>query len=67
MNSFIKTELITLLGQEFDKTVVSIANVQKLVDRSRSFTEKAKHVARQAQLEEYANTLYNLAQQILEA
>lgn len=67
MNNFIKTKLITLLDQEFDKTVASIANIQKLVDRSKSFTEKAKYVARQAQHEEYANTLFALAQQILEA
>ena len=67
MDNFIKTKLITLLDQEFDKTVANIAGIQKLVDRSKSFTEKAKHVARQAQYEEYANTLYNLAQQILEA
>lgn len=67
MDSFIKTKLIIMLEQEFDKTVANITNIQKLVDRSKSFTEKAKHVVRQAQYEEYANTLFNLAQQILEA
>jgi hypothetical protein len=67
MKDSVKTKLILMLDREFDKTIDSIATKSALMDRSRSFTQKAQYAQEAAELEEYASVLFNLAQQILEA
>jgi hypothetical protein len=66
MNNSTKARLIMMLDREFDKTVVSIFNKQQLMDKSRSFHEKAKYAAEAAELESYLGTLLTMAEQILE-
>ena len=67
MSDTIKVMLIQMLDREFDNTIESIARKNRLIESSRSFTQKARYANEAVELEEYATTLYNLAQQILEA
>lgn len=66
MNNSTKVRLILMLDREFDETVASILNKQRLMDRSRSFQEKTKYAAEAAELEKYLGTLLTMAEQILE-
>ena len=59
------TRLIIMLDREFDKTVESIANKKYLMDRTGDFREIAVLASEAAELEEYLETLFNMAQEIL--
>lgn len=61
------TRLILMLDREFDKTVESLANKKALIDRADSFKEVATLAAEALELEEYLETLFNMALEILEA
>ena len=66
MNNSTKTRLILMLDREFDNTIESIANKQQLMNTSFSYREKAEYAAQAAELEAYAETLLNIALQVLE-
>jgi hypothetical protein len=59
------TRLILMLDREFDKTVESIANKKKLMDRTSDFRSIAQYASEAAELEEYLEVLFNMAQEIL--
>ena len=59
------TRLILMLDREFDKTVESIANKKFLMSRTGDFREIATLASEAAELEEYLETLFNMAQEIL--
>ena len=67
MTDTTKAMLIQMLDREFDRTLESIARKNRLIESSRSFAQKARYANEAVELEDYANTLYNLAQAVLEA
>jgi hypothetical protein len=66
MMSSAKMKMIAKLDAEFDEAIFGMLEKQQLMDRSRSFGEKAKHAAEAAELESYANLLFAIAQFVLE-
>ena len=66
MSEFIKTNLIIMLDREFDRTIARIARKERKIAETPSFREKAKLANEAAELEDYANQLYNMALEILE-
>ena len=59
------TRLILMLDREFDKTAESIANKKFLMNRTGDFREIAALASECAELKEYLETLFNMAQEIL--
>jgi hypothetical protein len=59
------TRLILMLDREFDKTVGNIANKKALMERTGNFKEIATLASEAAELEEYLEVLFNMAQEIL--
>ena len=66
MNKFTKANLIMMLDQEFDKTLLAIADKKSKMESTGNFREIATLASEAAELEDYANTLFNMAQEILE-
>jgi hypothetical protein len=65
MNGFTTINLILTLDQAFDKTIANIArNAQKLANTS-DYREIAEIASENAELSEYANSLFVLAQKII--
>ncbi len=67
MDNSTKIRLIRMLDREFDKTIESIFNKQKLMERTRDSRAIAQYASAAAELEDYANTLFIMAQKILGA
>ena len=59
------TRLILMLDREFDKTVTSIANKKALMERTGDFRRIAEYASEAAELEDYLEILFNMAQEIL--
>ena len=66
MNNSTKTRLIFMLDREFDKTFENIMNKKKLMDRTGNFKEIATLASEAAELEDYLETLLNMALKIME-
>jgi hypothetical protein len=68
MNGTIKVRLLSMLSKEFNKTIASIQNEQQLLASARPGDLHAlhRHIYNVAELTEYANTLVEMALQILE-
>jgi hypothetical protein len=59
------TRLILMLDREFDKTVESIANKKALMERTGDFRMIAELASEAAELEDYLEILFGMAQEIL--
>ena len=67
MKSSTKTRLILMLSREFDKTFENIMNKKAMMDRTGNFKEIATLASEATELEEYLETLFNMALEIMEA
>jgi hypothetical protein len=65
MNDFTVTNLIVMLDREFEKTIEKITRNDQKLEQTGDYREIAKIASENAELSDYANTLFELAQQVL--